>query len=448
MATGGSLSSALTSELRTAEQDLDVDLTMDLFQRRLQAIGSSATPADLNRAIDSDGDGYRNSLDTCPLVANANQAQVPSDVICKVARYTTWLPPFSSPAASSLDGGGATLYRGDGTGHFSPLSTVIPSSLLDQGFEAIDVNQDGNLDLANGSGWSPGDGLGGFGTFVSFPNPEAGASPLYTDPVLGDFNGDGLIDLVRVPLPTTTATLPVDLVESLAIAKGVFAPATVIPVVLGKPDAGGPPISAYAAWLVAADVNRDHKLDIVLLWWATETVYGDTLGSAVALLGDGAGGFTPQMPVSFGSTGIGGEELVDIDCDGNLDVFTVGPVGPGTVVSVAFGDGTGAFSAPTTTNLDANNRQLVTGDFNADGKTDFIYSRVNSANPSLAVPDVFLSQGRTFTAPQGLHASSARPSPYVEREDMNGDGVADAVLVGPEPDGVWTIQVILMNVLR
>ena len=80
VAAGGPLPPGLTAELRQVEQDLDVDLTMDLFYDRLQAIGSTASAADLNLAVDSDGDGVRNSVDTCPLVANPNQGKIPSGV--------------------------------------------------------------------------------------------------------------------------------------------------------------------------------------------------------------------------------------------------------------------------------------------------------------------------------------------------------------------------------
>jgi hypothetical protein len=184
----GTLPASVTSEISAAEEALDVDLTMDLFADRLQAIGSSATPAVLDRAVDSDGDGYRNTVDTCPLVANPDQSVIPSGVVCTVARHTTFLPPAwdTIPILADFENtghsgailelmSGFSLALGDGTGRFSaPVALALPSGFTPS--LAYDINKDGNLDLVGwnvgATGWVAGDGAGHFGALVAFASSD------------------------------------------------------------------------------------------------------------------------------------------------------------------------------------------------------------------------------------------------------------------------------------
>src|SRR5262249_31773508 len=150
------------------------------------------------------------------------------------------------------------------------------------------------------------------------------------------------------------------------------------------------------AALAAGDVNKDNKSDVALLLLTNNTPH--ELGSALALLGAGDGGFTVKTPASFGSAVIGYvPTLADIDGDGKLDFFTGGFYGNMSTASVVFGDGSGAFSTPVSTNLDGGNSAFVTGDLNADGKTDVIHESLYGGPL-----DVLLSQSRTFAPPQHL----------------------------------------------
>jgi hypothetical protein len=228
LAKDGQVAPNLVAEVRTAEQALDVDLAMDLLTSRLQAIGSNAIPADLNRAIDTDGDGYRNSVDTCPLVANPDQAQIPTGVVCKVTRHTTFLAsgePSDGEKFCSVLGdfentshlavlgcglGGAQasagLAIGDGTGRFfAPLPVQLDTSDASAGVfvpvAVVDVNKDGNLDLVNEGGWAAGDGKGHFAPPILFPDSlqfQSATGALSHRLALADFNGDGLVDLAQL----------------------------------------------------------------------------------------------------------------------------------------------------------------------------------------------------------------------------------------------------------
>jgi hypothetical protein len=190
----GTLPGSVTSEILAAQEALDVDLTMDLFADRLKSIGSSATAANLDRAVDSDGDGDRNTVDTCPLVANPDQSVIPSGVLCAVTRHTTFLPQTwaATPIVADFENTGHAaailqlftgyaLALGDGSGRFAaPVLLSLPSGFLPS--LAYDINKDGKPDLVGWSvgatGWIPGDGAGHFGALVPFTSVDAGSPSL------------------------------------------------------------------------------------------------------------------------------------------------------------------------------------------------------------------------------------------------------------------------------
>jgi len=461
LVSGGPLPSGLISQLRTAEQDLDVDLTMDLFTMRLQAIGSTAAIADLNRAIDSDGDGYRNSIDTCPLVANPNQSQIPTGVLCKVTRHTTfltttpatfgtWAPllaDFENTGHVGLFGqglGGGTwpstimydagLMNGDGTGRFSPMvSVTMPSTLYN--VVTFDVDSDGIPDLVDPTnGWSKGDGAGHFGSVNPFPEPAMAAdaaAPSYSGVVIGNFNGDAFLDVARMQYCSSPGC---ELVVSLGTAKGVFGPAAAL-------SAGLPSAATWThTMLVLANVNGNTHPDLIAVDLGD---FGAT--TALALLGDGAGGFQAAPLAPFTSTEpVYGSAAADFDGDGQIDIAVCYRLGE---IDVAYGDGTGSFGAVSTTNL-SNDAYCAAGDFNRDGKADLIAHAVNTTA-------LLISTGRSFASPQALRTSpiaswlnSSYSPGLFPTGDLNGDGTPDVVLVTDDTAGRWSAQGIIMGVLQ
>jgi FG-GAP-like repeat/Putative Ig domain len=180
-----------------------------------------------------------------------------------------------------------------------------------------DFNGDGKLDLAvTGGGY--GNSLvnavtillgNGDGTFSLAQNSTftTGANPWAI--VAADFNGDGQLDLAIANQDDGTLTI------LLGSGDGAFAPATGSPVAVGS----GP----YA--LATADLNSDGKLDLV--------VANQNDGTLSILLGNGDGTFTPAAgsPVSVGgapnSVAVG-----DFNSSGRLGI-AVG-IGSGVVVLV------------------------------------------------------------------------------------------------------------------
>jgi hypothetical protein len=492
LAASGTLPANLTSQFRAIERNLDADLVMDRFAQRLQAIGSSAGVVDLNRAIDSDGDGYRNSIDTCPLVANPNQAQIPTGVICKVTRHTTFLQASSPSPANSyvlpgdfaktghvglylppgFQGASAAVLKGDGAGRFALASSVSLQFIQRPGGRfnvdqanpkvAFDVDGDGNLDLVSEGTWAAGDGSGHFAAPIAFPDPfpVLDASPpirfeFFRGIGLADFNGDGLNDVVRAGASGEDAFYqPFNFIGyysnvsiQFGTAKGVFSQGGLFPALsLNTVD--------QPTWVLIGDVNKDQHLDVLV----TEALRP----TANVFLGDGLGGFRQAASFSLLYDGSNGTALGDFDGDGNLDVagWTSG------AVWVGYGDGMGGFGSPINTSLDAQSYgpSFAVGDFNGDGKADMLGTLTDPPPNQTAVHlGVLLSEGRTFGPPQLLRtgpiSSGGLPGQFnsnsadlgvsaVSASDLNADGIPDVVLLSRDQQGNWTLQSILMGVLQ
>ncbi|HET7841398.1 MAG TPA: VCBS repeat-containing protein, partial [Terriglobia bacterium] len=218
---------------------------------------------------------------------------------------------------------GVAILQGDGMGGFT-LNPSVPSTGSNPLAIAVgDFNGDGKLDLAvtncspgsncnflGGGGTGPGsvtillgDGAGNFTVGSSF---ATGTNP--TSVTVGDFNGDGNIDMVVANTDSN------DLTILLGDGTGNFTSTQWVSGTVGQGVA-----------VAAGDFNGDGKLDLA------------TTGGI--LLGDGKGGFT-LAPSSVG----GGFAIVvaDFNGDGKLDIA----LGSSTSkVTLYLGDGAGGFTA-------------------------------------------------------------------------------------------------------
>lgn len=193
-----------------------------------------------------------------------------------------------------------TILFGNGTGGFSG-QTDFPTSGASAAITVGDLNTDNKPDLVVGS--NPGslfsvllnNGAGGFGTPTVYTrNDNTGRSSIAT---IGDFTGDGKVDLVVANhMRNTLALLAGD-------GAGVFSAPTFI-------NVGEGPSS-----LATGDFNDDGLLDVA-------AAYIDTAVISV-LLNNGAGGFS--APKHF--VGGGPQEslaVADFNGDGLPDVATEG----------------------------------------------------------------------------------------------------------------------------
>ena len=271
---------------------------------------------------------------------------------------------------------------GTGQANFAAATTL---AIPQPGEPAVgDFDGDGDLDLL-----VPGYFSGtvsvrlntGTGTFTSGPDVAAGAGVRTILPA--DVDADGDLDLV---LNYTSGAV----LTWLNQGNATFASGSVV-----APNAG-------ASQLALGDMDADGDLDLVLLTSYDIRVH----------LNDGAGGFGANASAYLtGSSGAVSLALGDVDNDGDLDV-----VFSGQGVSVQLNDGTGQFGAGPALAMTAPGR-LALGDLDADGDLDLV---VQNTPNGTARTSVRLNNG-TGTFGGGGELPLAGPGPLLADLDADGD---------------------------
>lgn len=196
-------------------------------------------------------------------------------------------------------------------------------------------------------------------------------------------------------------------------------------------DAGG-----YVGSVAVADLNRDGKADLVVL--QDEVI--NSPNSIGVLLGNGDGTF--QSGVSYDSGGnYAAVAVADVNRDGKLDLVVVngcGDVNCSTEgsVGVLFGNGDGTFQT-VVLHQGFGGRQLAVGDFNGDGNPDLAVVNSNSSTPF----GVLIGNGDgTFQDPVAYDPGGDYTD-GVTIADVNRDGKADIIVA----NGSGTVGVLLSN---
>jgi sugar lactone lactonase YvrE len=285
-----------------------------------------------------------------------------------------------------------TTYLGNGDGTFGPATTsvvyqqsstggdYVPGSMV-----AADLNGDGKLDLAVVGNYISSGGVtillgNGDGTF-SAAGPNQAPNKDFGLVATGDFNGDGIPDLV---------------------VTNYFEDGTSPTIFLGKGDGTYTAMPAsftldyFPTSIVVGDFNGDGVLDLA---------FSDLNGVEIAL-GNGDGTFkeTSASPIAVPSE-LYSLTLGDFNHDGKLDIAGLDNYNDRIVLLIGAGDGT--FTVTATTPVVSQDWlgpfAIVAADFNQDGVPDLAMLTKNQATASilLTVPTETATATLTGVAPVG-----------------------------------------------
>jgi hypothetical protein len=304
-------------------------------------------------------------------------------------------------AVANYNTGTVSILIGNGDGTFrAPVDYSLGAYTNPEAIAVGDFNGDGRLDLAvadEGSGTVSillGNGDGTFQPAVSYstggPYYTINPGVYYTQPdaiVVGDFNGDGKLDLAFADLGSQEDVVSPDGSYQYINVQGG------ISVLLGNGDGTFQP-AIYdpvepADLLVAGDFTGDGKLDLVIGREAYDTF--------ALLVGNGDGTFQPPVYEPAGSyPGAAKDRLLAITAgefsgNGRLDLAALDSSG---TVSILMGNGNGTFQPGADYFVNASVNAIVTGDFNGDGRLDLAVGYVGGPSSYYDGPDdVVILQG-------------------------------------------------------
>ena len=279
-----------------------------------------------------------------------------------------------------------------------------------------DFNGDGLPDVVIGN---TSDLAGGITVFLSRPDGTMqpgvnyGSGGFLGYVAVADFDGDGKLDIAA----TDSSTGMVQIFKGAG--DGTFTLGTAYATGAGASQSSG---------IVVSDFDQDGHPDLAV---------ANFLGSNVGvLLNDGSGGFL--APVTY-ATCSGATQITaaDLNGDGFPDLLTPLPTCTGMTVLLNNGDGTGTFKGAVDFGVGNSPVQVAVGDLNEDGKVDLAITMDDPVNGHGITVALGKGDG-TFTVvntpgvippyPTTLKPNYYSPYPaYIKMVDLDGDGHLDLV---------------------
>lgn len=244
-----------------------------------------------------------------------------------------------------------------------------------------------------------GNGDGSFGSAIPCGVSGVPASAFAT----GDFNGDGILDVVSY---STYFGSPNLLQILLGNGDGTFTPLPAVTI---------PQFASDNVSLIVGDWNRDGNLDIAL------TTYNST--SISLLWGNGDGTFSSSISSLSVNTFLSGFVTGDFNNDGNPDIAVGEWNSSGGQLSIFYGDGAGNFTKTSVLSALSNFGwpfSLLTSDINNDGYADLLF--VTNGRSYVLLGNSTESPTQVVYIPTFAFGASGVP---VALADFNGDGVID-----------------------
>jgi hypothetical protein len=239
---------------------------------------------------------------------------------------------------------------------------------------------------------------------VVFARTDLGVTSLPSDIAVGDFNGDGYLDMALTS----------------------DGPGGSVTILLGNGDGTfrvSPPIStgSYSTSVISADFNGDGKLDLA--------VVNAGSGNVSILIGNGDGGF--QSPVNYA---VGSDASIaavgDFNGDGNLDLAITDQTG----IAILIGNGDGSFQPAVSYPVASGGSPVwpAVADFNRDGILDLAVTANNNT-----VSILFGNGDGTFQS--GVPYSTGNGPNTVIAADLNGDGFQDLAVVNSSDGNIGVL---------